>query len=168
VSVTVYLRRDNLPDEAVLLVHLGSGGEKFVLDAALRNYPAYRSLDPEGWGRFTVSVFAAASMGDRERILSTFDRRQYGTATVGDVRAHFPLLATSDDDLLQPAHVRALQALHYDVELPALLDRRLQSTVPLADPALAGACTEHLVPHIATLLALFLPRQRYHRDEGVS
>jgi hypothetical protein len=50
---------------------------------------------------------------------------QYGTCSVGELRTHFKLLATTmlDDDALQPVDPR--QEIHFDVVLPGLEDERL-------------------------------------------
>ena len=108
-----------------------------------------------------LSVYAALKGHDIPKIVGTLPWNQYGTSSVGELRAHFELLATTilDDDTPEP--VDPLQEVHFDVVLPVPEDGRLAvEGVLLDDDLLLATIKAWLDPHIDTFQSLFEPRQR--------
>jgi hypothetical protein len=101
-----------------MLLHMGAGAVDSLVDAAVRNFDDYRDLGYEP-GLATASVFAETGGITRDDILGALLHPQYAVASAGELRSHFPLLATSDDDPDLPAELARLQPAHFDVVLLA-------------------------------------------------
>jgi hypothetical protein len=143
------------PDDATLIIHGGMGDVGVVRAAAVQNYPEYRAIRDDGFGYFTVSVFATIREIDMEAIVERLVHGSYGVAPAEVVSSAFGLIPTSDDDPELPEDIRWLQECHFDICLPDLTDPRLIDLDPLDDQELLAACQEHVTPHLAALLALF-------------
>jgi hypothetical protein len=158
--MAIRLREDELPpDGATVIVHLGAGAHNNLRDKAIRSYDDYRDVTESG-GLFALSVYAALKGHEVREIVGTMPWNQYGTCSVGELRAYFELLATTIlDDALQP--VDPLQEVHFDVVLPGLEDERLAVEGALLDDVELLATVETwLDPHVDTFRSLFEPRQR--------
>jgi hypothetical protein len=152
--MAIRLREDELPpDGATVIVHLGAGAHNNLRDKAIRSYDDYRDVTESG-GLFALSVYAALKGHEVREIVGTMPWNQYGTCSVGELRAYFELLATTilDDPL---------QEVHFDVVLPGLEDERLAVEGALLDDVELLATVETwLDPHVDTFRSLFEPRQR--------
>jgi len=138
----------------------GAGANDNLRDKAIRSYDDYRGITTSA-GLFVLSVYAALKGHDIPKIVGTLPWNQYGTSSVGELRAHFELLATTilDDDTPEP--VDPLQEVHFDVVLPVPEDGRLAvEGVLLDDDLLLATIKAWLDPHIDTFQSLFEPRQR--------
>ena len=121
-TAELILRREDPPQDAVILIRFGAGtgAVDHLVGNSLRNYGAYRSilreLGKEGAGALTLSAYAASrySVEDLLRGLGV-DRPFYGTATASKIRAAgFELWPTSP---LVDGRATHFSGSHYDIAL---------------------------------------------------
>lgn len=159
------LRHDGPPPpDATVLLHMGAGRIDDIVSAAIRSFDDYAELgyDP---GLATASVFAELDGVDRAEILAALPHSQFAVATVGVVRPHFWLLATSSDDPDMPRDLVRLQPVHFDVVLLAPPHPAIPP-MPLAEAPLEALAPlrEALAEPAATLADVFTPRR--HKPDG--
>lgn len=115
--MSIHVRQgESLPPDATVLIHMGSGAVEHIVSAAMRNY-RYSLIRDNGYGYFTVSVFAPITWSEEE-IVMMMRHGSFARTTVGDVlKAGFDLLPTSDFDDVEDVQDRLLQEAHYDIIL---------------------------------------------------
>jgi hypothetical protein len=159
--MAIVIRTDDAqPDNATLVIHGGGGGIEFVRSAAISNYPEYRAIRDDGYGHFTVSVFATVHDIDEQAIVQRLVHGSYGIAMASDVSRAFRMIPTSDDDPELPEDIRWLQECHFDICLPDLVDVRLLTADPLDDLELLAVCEAHVTPYLEAVLRLFTRHKR--------
>ena len=80
-----------LPDDALLVVHMGAGNLTPVSKAVFNAHDAWFPL--RGHGLFALSVYAASPL---DAVLSVMNHGQFGTASVGAIRsAGLEIIATN-------------------------------------------------------------------------
>jgi hypothetical protein len=159
--MAIVIRTDDVqPDDATLIIHGGAGGIEFVRRAAISNYAEYRAIRGDGYGHFTVSVFATIHDIEEQAIVERLVHGSYGVATLRDVSIAFSLIPTSDDDPELSEDIRWLQDYHFDICLPDLLDDRLLTIDPVDDTDLLATCEAHITPHLEAVLGLFTRHQK--------
>lgn len=169
--MTIYLRADEPPlDDATVLIHMGAGHARDAIRGAIRNYAAYKVLRGDGYGYFTVSVYAIKGRMDERQIVTAMHHGLFARAPAGAIRAAgFALLPTSDDDLGDEAGdgLRAIQEVHYDVVLPLTDDLR---HIGPPHPDTERLVSDQLRLPVARLLALMPERvdkyARYPRGDA--
>lgn len=156
--VQIEIRLNAAPaDDDVVVIHMGAGSVPAVVAGAMRNHDSYIGLLDLA-GRFTVSVFAITDGVSEAQILEALPQGQFGRAVFGDLRRHsIEVLATSIHDSAQPADMRNLQRVHFDLVVPLP-----GSALPLVDmsPSQLEALRQRLAEPVAEVLALFVPRRR--------
>ena len=159
--MAIWIRPDDeKPDGSTLVIHGGMGNIDVVRRAAIQYYPDYRTVRDDGFGYFTVSVFATVHEIDEQEIIERLVHGSYGVASASTVGNAFDLIPTSDDDSDMSEEMKWLQDCHFDICLPDLPDPRLLTMDPLDDQDLLVACQDHLAPHLETLLGLFTRHQK--------
>lgn len=159
--MTLRLRRNEPPPpDATVLLHMGAGHTDDIISAAVRNFDDYAELGYEP-GLATASVFAELGGITRTEILAALPHPRFAVATVGEVRAHFPMLATGVDDPDMPRDLARLQRVHFDGVLLAP-PHPATPRMPLAEasPDVLDHLREALAPPAATLAEVFTPRHR--------
>jgi hypothetical protein len=156
--MTIHLRvGEELPDDAVVLIHMGAGVPVSTARSALRGYSDYVGIRSEGSGLFTISVFAATAGVSEDDITGAFDHNQFGRAPVGSLRgAGLELIPTTIVDPGMPQAILTIQRVHYDIVLGVAYQG---SAIPNVDAEVAELI-EAVAAAAAPVLELFLPRLR--------
>ena len=170
-SPHITLRVDQvIPDDALVLIHMGAGQEEAVLDAIVRSYDDYEDLAAHlkcrTRGLCVVSVFGLVNGVTRDELFAAMPQKQFGESTYGDAKALFELLPTHIEDPGMPAAVQRLQRGHFDVQLdaPAALFDRVDPVADMVEAERTGL-REGLRPQVATrLLPLFAPRDQKYSE----
>lgn len=155
--MTVQLRPDDeLPDDAVVLIHMGAGNPATAAQAAIRNFEEYVGVQSAS-GLFTISVFAATDGISETDITNAFGYKQFGRAFYGSLRsAGVKLIATTITDPDMQVEIAALQRVHFDLVLDVTLDA---PTLPEDDNA-RSRLFEVVEAAAGAVLQWFLPRLR--------
>ena len=155
----IILRDQPAPNTAELVIHMGAGARRAILNSTIVSYSTYVPVVGPAKS-FAVSVFGAIDGITTEQILDALPQNQYGTATFVEVQEHFELLPTTIENEDFSADMKAIQPVHFDVVLPH--DPALLAGVDprdLDDPELE-LLFARLDGPLDRLIALFDPRGR--------
>jgi hypothetical protein len=159
--VPVVLRSgEEVPEETTLIVHLGAGALSNLIDKAIGSYDDYREVAGDGFGRFALSVYAAARGHEVAEIVEALPWNQYGTCTVGELRELFELWPTTIIDVYGEP-IDPLQEVHFDVIVVGPEEEALREEgVLFDDEDLDSRVRQALDTGVNAFRGLFEPRNR--------
>jgi len=157
-GVVISIREDQLDDDDLVFIHMGSGSLEAASKAVINNYEDYRGLITDN-GLFCLSVFGIINGVTAESVFRAMPQKQYGAAEYGQIKHLVTALPTTIADPDASPEIQKIQRAHFDLVLPIGDEYLSRALSDLSDKQYQALVTK--VEHaLERLLPYFTPRVR--------